>query len=164
MPIGQLHKAYMQQMVHLSLQSAYMSDATKLEAQRQWQRPFKTLEDQIWNENVLDFNDLVKPFNRATINDGYKQAIDAAGQDGGRLADVMVNKIQNDHLGAMERAVVMRYMTKVRAMLHASGRRHGHGSGNGILVKHLTDLADLLASGYGSGTPTTASSAGEPEE
>ena len=113
-----------------------------------------------WDLNIFHIsgdNSIIAAFDRAVMNNEYVKIINTGGnKDGGRLADVRVNKVQLHWLAAKERAITLRYMSPIRAAMHAANRRQGHGSDGGIYDDIRTYLVDSMAAGYDGGTGTTA--------
>jgi hypothetical protein len=97
-----------------------------------------------WEGDVFDFIGIHEAFERKEQNEQYMEIMVA---EDGTLADTMPQKLQIDYIGMMERAFLARHSSPVRAMMHAAGRRKGHGEPGGVHIGGVLQYAqDLLAS------------------
>lgn len=101
-------------------------------------------------DGTINPNGIVSAFDRWFINNEYARIITTSGPAaGGRIADVMANKEQCDWVAGLERATTLRYMSPIRAAMHAAARRQGHGDPlAGVFAEHRNSLERTLQDGY----------------
>jgi hypothetical protein len=131
MPIGRIFNRFAAQTELLRDYGVTNGAANRDLTQRQWMNPDRTVPDEdklvpqaFWDGNPLNPLGISYAYNRGPIANGYAEAfVDPQGSTG----DVAAAKIQADYLSAQERAYRLRHLTPIRACMHASGRRSGHG-------------------------------------
>jgi hypothetical protein len=99
-----------------------------------------------WDGNPFSITDIKLPFDRDTLNTDtenyYTDATEGtSGLTGGRVLQIV-------YMAVMERAFRARHMSPIRAMMHAAGRRKGHGHVDGI---HTGDILNYIQDVLGSG-------------
>jgi len=99
-----------------------------------------------WDGNPFSITDIKKAFDRDTLNqDAENYYTDpkqgSTGLTGGRIIQIV-------YMAMMERAFRARHATAIRAMMHAAGRRKGHGDKDGI---HTGDILNYIQDILGSG-------------
>jgi hypothetical protein len=112
--------------------ATYLNDAS---VPRPWMHPPASTGE------PLAIEDIKTGFDRSEANEQYASAI----HNGGTMADCMTSKVQIDYCSVMERAYRHRHMTPVRAMMHASGRRQGHGNQAGLHIGGILQYVENLA-------------------
>lgn len=112
--------------------------------------------------DTRDVPGLKAPFEREDINTGYEGVYSNRAAPG-TVGEAMAAKVQVDYLASAERAFRLRHCSVLRAELHASSRRAGHGRPDGVLADGvLRYVTDLLRSGQAkkSHSATLSSSGG----
>lgn len=109
---------------------------------RRWHMP---TERGSWDGNPLRIDQLNEPFDRSSPD----QDAQAAYTDGGSSGTGMGNSLQVAIIASMERAFRERHKQPVRILLHAAGRRKGHGDLDGL---HTGDVINYLQALLDSGT------------
>ena len=87
-----------------------------------------------WDGNLFDLAGAARAFDRTAVNAQFVSAVaDVAAP--GVSGDLVVTTLQIDYMAAMQRAFVARHtMRRPRTMLHAMGRRGGHGNDAGVFI------------------------------
>jgi hypothetical protein len=86
-----------------------------------------------WNGDLHDLVGMNSAFSRDVLNSMYSAALFDP-NTGGTVGDCITAKAQIDWIATMERAFRTRHASRIRCAAHASARRRGHGSTNGIFT------------------------------
>jgi len=82
-----------------------------------------------WTGDPQDIPGANQAFDRTMLNQIYDIALTSSGGRG-KVGDCAATKIQVDYIATAERAFRTRHATRIRSMMHAAGRRCGHGEPN----------------------------------
>ena len=94
------------------------------------------LEKNGWDGDVFNVADMGKPFERTENEEDVVNAIKDINNPG-VVGDLIASVLQGDYLATQERAFRSRHGGKIRASLHAAGRRFGHGHNGGLFKKGI---------------------------
>jgi hypothetical protein len=99
--------------------------------QTQWCVP----EKRGWSGDLFDYDGMSDMFDRSQANEQFVQAVSSP-DNPGVAGDLVVGPLQADYLAIMERAFRARHtMRRPRAVVHAMGRKLGHGHEKGTFVQ-----------------------------
>ena len=103
--------------------------------QPSWMLPDAEGGEEDWEGDLFSLEKLSVPFSREAIAEDFRRTVENP-DNPGVSGDLVAATLQSDYLGAMERAFRARHtMRRPRAMAHAAGRMHGHGSDRGTLAQ-----------------------------
>lgn len=106
----------------LRITSQSIDLATSALQQRVWMYPVLNG----WSGDPQDVTGMNDAFNRDDLNTMYDSALHTT--DGsGHTGDCAASKIMVDYIAVAERAFRTRWASRIRCMMHAAGRRTGHG-------------------------------------
>jgi hypothetical protein len=104
-----------------------------------------------WDGTLTDVPGMTGAFDRSDLNQKYEEILSDSGA--GTVADCAALKLQIDWIGALERAYRLRHGGQVRAWMHATGRRKGHGQDGGVVKSALRYVQDVIKAGQAATPP-----------
>jgi hypothetical protein len=136
----------------LKTQAKAESTAALQGNQTQWMIPDPDSQGaQKWEGDLFDTQSLQNPFDRSQSNSWFADAIKDPSNPG-TVGDQAVTTAQVDYLASMERAFRMRHARWPRMMIHAMGRKAGHGNDKGPLVQCvLESIRGMVKKSKGNG-------------
>lgn len=110
--------------------------ARKMADQSKWYRPDDSATgDAGWDGDLFDLEGMGRVYTRKEANDMFLDATKDP-KAPGVTGDLIVTTTMVDYLALMERAFRSRHsMRRPRAVLHAMGRKFGHGHDNGVFIQ-----------------------------
>lgn len=132
-----------------SLQAQNAANATAIVQGQQGQWMMPVLESASenggeWSGDLFDLEGIGEAFDRSQANQWFTDAISDS-TNPGTSGDQVVCQMQVDYLAMMERSFRSRHtMSGPRAVMHAMGRRAGHGSDSGPLIQSVLEVVRSL--------------------
>jgi hypothetical protein len=132
---GQIHDVFRDTLADLAERADAQAEAARGHGLRPWNRPDAA-------PDPLDIPRTTTIFDRRMIDANYQELL-GSGEDPGTCGDVISIKTQSDVVAAAERGYRARHATPIRCLIHAMGRRKGHGHEQGVflggVLKHAQD-------------------------
>ncbi len=128
-----------EQLLALAASAENAGAAAALSEPRRWTQ----LELGDWDGDLTNISEIPQAFDREEIAQDYKDAIKDSTSPG-TVGDLMISQLQGDYLAIQQRAFLARHAGHVRNLMHAAGRRRGHGHAAGVIRKGLLGYLEEL--------------------
>ena len=117
--------------------------ATTFLQQREWMYPVLNG----WDGDPQNVTGMNLAFDRTVLNVMYDSALHDPGV--GTTGDCAATKLMVDYIAVAERSFRTRWASRIRSMMHAAGRRQGHGDPiNGLYVGSIRPyIQSILTAG-----------------